>query len=271
MKTHFLALALAIPFVATNVFAQHSDVEFGVNDLLNPTELDFEVGAETDGTPLVTASGIPFFEADFEIVSEPGDPIDYAAEDPGFATAPDEGLEVNLGDQLFVNVLDGSSDALFGGLGYVTFYNPVTNALEDSGQINVQDNTAGTQDLLLDGASISGTDNPQFVGTQQLDITTGEPAGFDAHLVFDLVDDSLIGAFGLFLQLELRSDFAGATFDSDPFLVILNRGLEEDVFEDFAVPAFVNATVATAVPEPGTLALLTTAMSCLALRRRRFA
>ena len=64
MKTHFLTLALVIPLVATNVFAQHSDVEFGVNDLLNPTELDFEVGAETDGTPLVTASGIPFFEAD---------------------------------------------------------------------------------------------------------------------------------------------------------------------------------------------------------------
>jgi len=119
MKTHFLGLALMIPLVATNVFAQHADIEFGYNDLLNPTELEIEVG-ET------TATGVPFFEADFEVLDPIGAPGNFSSEDPGFATAPDEGLQINAGDQIFANILDGSSDALFGGLGYVTFYNPAT-------------------------------------------------------------------------------------------------------------------------------------------------
>ena len=113
MRRYFFALTFVTTLMATPVFAQHSDIEFGLDDLMSPAAIVIEVG-ET------TATGIPFFEAEFE--------AGFTTEDPGFATAPDESLNVNAGDAIFARVLDSSSNALFGGLGYVTFYNPDTMA-----------------------------------------------------------------------------------------------------------------------------------------------
>ena len=141
MKTHFLALALMTPFVATNVFAQHSDVEFGYDDLDNPTQLIFEVGEEADGTPLVNAAGVPFFEGAFEEADPIGDPGNFTGDNPGFATAFDEGLEANTGDQIFVEFLDASASSLFGGLGFATFYNDATGSLEAAGNFAIEGNS----------------------------------------------------------------------------------------------------------------------------------
>jgi len=263
MKTHFLAFALMTAWMATPVFAQHSDVEFGYDDLVDPTVLEIEVGEST-------ITGLPFFEADFEELDPTGAPDDFSAEDPGFATAPDEGLNANTGDQIFVEILDASGSALFGGLGYSTFYNPVTNALEAGGDFLVTGNSSAFDPLQIDNGGINEDSGStlQFVDTvlNLVDPESGETIAFDEHIIFDLLDDATPGAYGFLLQLH--SNFAGTTVEdgfeltSDPFLVILNNQLSEDVFENSAVPAFT-------VPEPGTFALLSAGMSGVLLRRRR--
>ena len=263
MKTHFFAFALLATFVATNVFAQeeeHSDVEFGYNDVSNPTELEVEAGE-------ATATGVPIFEGEFEPFNGPSD---LSAEDPGFATSPDENLLINSGDQIFLNVLDASSDPLFGGLGYVTHYNFASKQLEASGRITVQGNSPTFPDVVLDGASFEpGGSLTQFVAAGETDSATGELAEFDRHIVFD-IDDSTAqpGAYGILAQLQ--SNFDGTSVDqfeltSEPFWIILNNGLAEEDFENFAVAAFETA----AIPEPGTFGLLAAGMSGVLLRRRR--
>ena len=255
MRRYFFALTFVTTLMATPVFAQHTDIEFGLDDLMSPAAIVIEVG-ET------TATGIPFFEAEFE--------AGFTTEDPGFATAPDESLNVNAGDAIFARVLDSSSNALFGGLGYVTFYNPDTDSLEAAtGQILLADNSGQTTDVLIDGTSLSG-DNPLFVALGQIDPNTGEVAAIDDHLDFTLVAgaDAPVGAYGI--AFELLGSLDGTSLDnfevtSDPFFIILNNGLSEEQFEDFAVPAF----EAAAVPEPGTLGLLAMGMSCVILRRSR--
>ena len=258
MRHCFFALTFVTTLMATPVFAQHSDIEFGLDDLMSPAAIEIEVG-ET------TATGIPFFEGEFE--------AGFTTEDPGFATAPDESLNVNAGDAIFARVLDSSSNALFGGLGYVTFYNPDTDSLEAAtGQILLEDNADQTTDVLIDGTSLSG-DNPLFVALGQIDPNIGEVAAIDAHLDFTLVAgaDAPVGAYGI--AFELLGSLDGTSLDnfevtSDPFFIILNNGLSEEQFEEFAVPAFAEAGAA-AVPEPGTLGLLAMGMSCVILRRSR--
>ena len=262
MKTHFFAFALLATFVATNAFAQHSDIEFGYDDLLNPTELEIEVG-ET------TATGVPFFEAEFEALDPINDPTNFSAEDPGFATVADENLQINTDDQIFLNVLDASTDPLFGGLGYVTHYNFARGQLEAAGNVTIQGRSATFEDLVLDGASIESGSSLQFIVEGVTDPTTGEPADLDQHLIFDIDDSTAeLGAYGFLVQLQ--SNFAGTSLDefeltSDPFFIILNNGLSEEQFEEFAVPAFETA----AIPEPGTFGLLAAGMSGVLLRRRR--
>ena len=131
------------------------------------------------------------------------------------------------------------------------------------------DNSGQTTDVLIDGTSLSG-DNPLFVALGQIDPNTGEVAAIDDHLDFTLVAgaDAPVGAYGI--AFELLGSLDGTSLDnfevtSDPFFIILNNGLSEEQFEDFAVPAF----EAAAVPEPGTLGLLAMGMSCVILRRSR--
>jgi len=267
MKTHFFALTLMTTLVATPVFAQHSDVEFGYDDLVNPTVLEIEVGEST-------ITGLPFFEAEFEELDPTGAPDDFSAEDPGFATAPDEGLNANTGDQIFVEILDASGSALFGGLGYSTFYNPAANALEAGGDFVVTGNSTAFDPLQIENGGVAGGNALQFVDTVEnnINLLTGETIAFDEHIIFDLLDDTTLGAYGFLLRLH--SNFAGTTVEdgfeltSDPFLVILNNQLSEDDFENLAVPAFTGISPAT-VPEPGTFALLAAGMSGVLLRRRR--
>lgn len=231
--------------------AQHSDIEFGYDNIGNPGGFIIE-------NDEFTSDGFQFFESAFEEGDPVGDPGNYFTDEPGYENAPDEGLIVGTGHQIWVNVLDASQHSQFG-QGYVNFYNPTSDALESGGRISIFDNTASTADLILFGTEIESGPNPQFLAVGGADQTVG-----DVHLEFDLLDDETIGAYGLLLQLQ--SDFDGdGVFEisSDPYWVIFNRGLDEDVFDEFALSSF----GVSEVPEPSSAILLS--VGALALVRRR--
>lgn len=255
-------LALVIASMSANVFAQDEhghagDIEFGYDSLTNPTGFDIEVGE-------VTSDGIPLFEGSFEELDPTGAPGDFSADEPGFTTNEAEGLLVTEGDFIYVNVLDASAHSLFG-VGYVNFYNPTSGMLEPSGRLSIVDNTdTGTDDLVLNGASIESGDNPQFLGVSTPELGETVPEVHD-HVIIDLLDDAsaLPGAYGILLELE--SDNPLVT-NSEPFWIILNHEMLEDDFENFAVPAFAGTS---AVPEPGAFSLLAMGAPSMLLRRRR--
>jgi hypothetical protein len=275
MRFRFFMVALMVTSMSTIAFASeddnhddgdvhvHSDVEFGYDSLENPTELEIEVGE-------ATATGVPFFESSFVIEDSVGDPGNYTSDSPGFATAPTEEvpLVINAGDQIFANVLDSSVGALFGGKGFVTYYDPVEDSLSAAGRISVTGESPSFPTAFLNGDSVESGSTLQFV-----DVGPADPFGspsFDEHLVFDLLDDATAapGAYGLLLQLQ--SNFAGTDLSefeliSEPFWVILNHQMDEEDFENFAVPAFETA----AIPEPGTASLLAMGAATALLRRRR--
>ena len=148
------------------------------------------------------------------------------------------------------------------GVGYVNFYNPLTNSLQATGSLAIYDNSTQTDDLILDGLLISGS-NPQFVDF-------GDSSGdIHDHVVFDLLNDATasFGAYGIMFQLQ--SDFATAdgTMDlsSDPFWIIFNHGMSSSDFDNFALPAF---GVGAAIPEPGTGVVLLALCGVVMGRRR---
>lgn len=235
--------------------AQHSDIEFGYDNIGNPGGFIIE-------NDEVTSDGIQFFESGFEIFDPIGSPGNYASDEPGYENSIDEGLLVGSGHQIWINVLDASQHSQFG-QGYINFYNPLTDSLEANGRLGISDNTAGTEDLILFGTGIESGPNPQFLALGGDDQTIG-----DQHLDFDLLDDGTapLGAYGVLLQLQ--SDFNGdGVFElsSDPYWVIFNRGLDERVFDENALAAF---GAQEGVPEPSSAVLLATA-SLLLVRRRR--
>ncbi len=253
MKFRLLISAFVACLLPASLFAQHGDIEFGYDDINAPSSIFIEQFE-------VTSDGILLFESEFEAL-DPFDPNDFGSDEPGFATNASENLFVGESDQIFVNALDAANVSAFG-VGYVNYFNPNTGALEAFGQIEVNDNTAATQDLLLNGANIQSGVNPQFLGTGDSDGDVHD------HIVFDLFDDnSPLGAYGVLLQLQ--SDFGptDGVFDlnSAPFWIVFNHGLDEDVFENQALPAF----GLSAIPEPGSGAVLVVAASIFALRRRR--
>ena len=258
MKFRVLFLASVVSLLAVNAYAQHQhagDIEFGYDNLATPTELEVEAVE-------LTTEGIMIFESEFEEL-DPLAPGDFSADEPGFTTNDGEGLLVNPGDAIFLNFLDASAHSSVG-VGYVNYYNPGTNMLEELfglNQIAVLDNSAGTADLIL-GSSISG-DNPQFLG-----LGDGDGDVHD-HVVFDLLNDASmpLGAYGLLL--EMQSDFAvldgNMDLTSDKFWIVFNHGMDEEDFENLAIPAFGTS----AVPEPGAATVLLFATSMVAFRRRR--
>ena len=254
MKLKIVFSIVAVGFMATSVLAQHSDVELGYDNLSNPTAFIIEQDN-------VTTEGFQYFEAEMEEL-DPFDPGNFSSDEPGFATNGLEGLLVNEGDQIWLNILDASVDSSFG-LGYVNYYDPNTDTLQASGRIAVEDNSTGTLDLILNGSFIESGPNPQF-------IDLGDSAGdIHDHLLFDLLDDATapMGAYGFLVQLQSDFDVADGTMDlsSDPFWMIYNHGMTDVDFDQMALPAFGVAEI----PEPGAAALLILGTSVMALRRRK--
>ena len=236
-----------------SVWAQHSDVEFGYDDTAAPTAIIIE-------NDNVTSEGIQVFESGFEEL-DPFNAGDFSADEPGFTTEAAEGLLFNEGDQIFINALDASAHSIFG-VGYVNFYNPNTGMLEAANRVSIVDNTAGTTDRILDGTMASG-DTLQFLGSVDSD------GDLHDHVVFDLLDDDTAPAGAYGILVDIQADFADAdgTTDlvSDPVWFIFNHQLSEEDFENLALPSF----GLSAVPEPGSFAVLFAGAACLLTRRRR--
>lgn len=253
-----LAMTIALAMLSTNAYAQHGhagDVEFGYDDIANPTGFEIEHDE-------YTTDGILVFESEMEEL-DPFNPGDWSSDEPGFTTASAEGLLVNENDQIWLNAVNAASYSSFG-VGYVNFYNPTTDALEATGRMAIYDNSGSTADLILNGGSIEGGVNPQFIGL-------GDDEGdVHDHLIVDLLDDGTApnGAYGVMFQLQ--SDFATAdgTMDisSDPFWIVWNHGMDEEDFESLAMPRF---GASTSVPEPSSLICLAASLGAFGMRRRR--
>ena len=253
--TIFSAVIIAAS-LGQSALAQHSDVEFGFDNLANPTAIILENDDES-------SEGIQFWEADFGVL-DPAIPGDFGTDDPGFATAIGEGLQLNAGDNVFVNTLNAATHPSTNlGVGYVNYYNPTTQLLEAANRIAVTDESVGTVDLILDGATATG-DALQFVGT------FGGGNDLDEHVVFDLLDDATApdGAYGVLLEIHVEQANGSPTIVSDPLWVVFNHNLSEEVFEGPALAAF-GIVEGAAVPEPTAFAFLFGGATCLVLRRRR--
>lgn len=253
-----LSMAIALAMLTTTAYAQHGhagDVEFGYDDINNPTGFEIEYDE-------FTTDGFLIFESEMEEL-DPFNPGDFSSDEPGFTTASAEGLLVNEGDQIWLNALNASSFSSFG-VGYVNYYNPNTNALEAAGRLAIYDNSGSTADLILNGGTIESGLNPQFIGLGDVDGDVHD------HLIVDLLDDTTApnGAYGVMFQLQ--SDFApgdgSMDVDSDPFWIVWNHGMAEDDFESLAMPAF---GASSAVPEPTSLGFLAGGIGVVMMRRRR--
>ena len=248
MKFRLLALVTAMICLSSNLFAQHNDVEFGYDDVANPSEfilapLDFDI---------FTQDGILLVKTNMEI-RDPFMPNDFSGDQPGFATnrGLTPPLQVNPGDFIMINVLDATAHSAFG-VGFVNFYNPTTDSLEASGRLALEDNTLSTPDLVMNGTSIESGVTPQFIGVAN---SSGD---VHDHVVFDLLDDSTapMGAYGVLVQLQ--SDFApidgNMDLSSDPFWVVFNHGLTTSEFDQALEKFGVGAEVESVTPESWTVA-----------------
>ena len=254
MRLKSLFSAILVLMMSGTVFAQHSDVEFGYDNLATPTSIDIEFGE-------LTTENFGIFESDMEEL-DPFDPGNFSSDEPGFATNDLEGLLVNPGDGIFLNALDASANSSFG-VGYVNFYNPLTDSLEASGRLAVLDNSAGTSDLIINGAAVESGPTSQFIGLADIDGDVHD------HVVIDLLDDGTAptGAYGVLFELTADFDPADGVMDvtSEKFWIVWNHGMDEEDFENLAIPKF----GVSAVPEPAAASLLLFGAVGLVARRRR--
>jgi len=248
MYKYFLATLLATLFASTS-FAQHSDIEFGFEDNANPV---FEVLLDE-----VTDEGIQVAEAEFFSLG----PF-TTTDSPGFITPEEEGevLTVNPGDQVFIRVLDASApdSPTARGVGYINFYVPGGDGLQtlegSSGTFDITGNTPGsdsdsvsvfTGNQLVSGAAelflAAGSNGNTMSDTpgDEPNITLGS-GRIHTHLGFDLTGDlgSTDAAVGLLLQFTTIPADGSDPVESDPFFLIFNNGLDEEVFETDALAAF---------------------------------
>ena len=241
MKKNFFA-SLAILLFASVGFAQedvHSDIEFGYDDFEAPQA----VVVESDE---LTSEGIQITEGDFITLGS-----ETFADNPGFITPLDEGLRVNPNDRITVRFLNAADETEVG-VGFINFYDPATGGLSAAGRIEISNQpgdltildgpelVAGSEDLLLSFGS-DGTLNSNAPEDENELLAEGE---IHNHLIFDLRGERTEGAYGILFQIE--ADFADENGDTDgvvdvtsaPVWLILNNGLDEQVFEEEAVAAF---------------------------------
>ena len=100
---------------------------------------------------------------------------------------------------------------------------------------------SGSESLLLSLGSDGSLDSNAPEEDENRLLDEGE---IHNHLIYDLRGDRAVGAYGILFQIE--ADFADENGDTDgvidatsaPVWLILNNGLDEEVFEEEAVAAF---------------------------------
>ena len=252
MNKFFLATLFATLLTSIS-FAQeegHSDIEFGFEDPAAASPV-FEIELFE-----VTSEGIQVAEGEFS-----GAGAFRTADNPGFITPVEEGLTIGEGDLVSLRVLNMSAadspTAL--GSGYVSFWTPdggLQSFDSSFGTFEFEANTVGSDassfsvfagdelisgsaDLFLaegsDGTFVS--DPPPSANEEPEDLGVGE---IHNHLAFDLTGDlaTTPSAVGVLLQFSAVRAGTGEVIDSDPFFLIFNNGLDEEVFEADALLAF---------------------------------
>jgi len=165
------------------------------------------------------------------------------ADDPGFITPADEGLRVNIGDEVDVLFLDGAGAGSNTAQGFVTFYNPTTGLLETGTSAITITNQNGDS-VILDGTTISGGNSlflsegsDGFLASNAPDPSENVILGegeIHNHLTFNLDDTTAQeGAYGILFQFD--ADFADGDgnvdsivdLSSGPVWLIFNNGLSE--------------------------------------------
>ena len=239
MRNFFMAVVL-VPFVMGVGVAQdemHSDIEFGFDP-----DGSGDIVVESE----IFANGFQVIEAEFEGLGGT-----VFAENPGFVTAADEGLTVNAGDAVNIKFLNAQTMTPVG-TGYVTFYDPVTDQLvPDTGEITIRNQMMDTAEL--DGESIGaidslllsvGSDGKTMANSPDGDTGILPPGEIHNHLVFTLGGSLDDGAYGILFQFEVDiADEDGnldGTIDatSAPVWLLFNNGMDEEDFEEIALPAF---------------------------------
>ncbi len=247
MKLFTFSLLLALLSMPPGASAQLfdiGDIEVGYDSFPNATAINL------GGVIGTTSDGIPYFTADI-VELDPFSPGEYAADFPGFVTNRQAGLFVGDSDRFYISALDATEHSATG-VGYVNYYNPAEDRLEASGRIAIKDNSIGTQDYVLNGASVeSGQgDELQFIVESRSQNSELPGGDFHRHIEYDLLDDATTphGAYGVMMQLE--SDYNAVdgqnVIKSDPFWIIWNHGMLDQDFDELAIPAFAEAPVSFA-------------------------
>ena len=232
--------ALLVSITSSVSYGQHSDIEFGYDDFNNPTEIIIESDELTD-------DGIQIVEGDFEV--ELGQAF---ADSPGFITIATEdpgGERVNPGDAVSVKFLDASQNSATG-VGYINFYDATTGEITPSTtQLSIESQNGNTS-MLAGDSVVNGVDTVFLSigsdGTTMSNSPDEEPVELSEgeihnHLLF-VLDQDIPGAYGLLFQFESVPADGGPTITSDPVWLIFNNGLDEEVFEEQAVAAFISGS-----------------------------
>jgi hypothetical protein len=200
-----------------------------------------DIELEIEGGKLVTHNG-RYFESEFATLIS-GTPAVYRSTSPGFDSA--------------AGLLGADEEIGFNVLGPLLFWNGTAMAAPQAG-LGLSLFWAGNSRSVT-GTSGSVTNGFSLGGATALD------GSFHEHFTFEIAENADLGAYGVLLEL---TPAGSSTFtNSDPFLLVFNRGLGAEEFE-----AGVGAMVQmTAVPEPSALALAgigLLAMGGVAWRRR---
>ena len=195
----------------------HSDVEF----VYDGGKIDIEFSDEG-----------PVFEGVFPIE---GIDLQFTSE-PGFASELEEGAGINAGNQIVYNI---HSDLLFWNDGFKSVPNDAQIRIVNRPPAPLVPDTivgVGTGEQL-------GSFEPALnrIGEAEADGDFHSDLDFFLEPKTDTADASMYGFYGFIASLSTDED---GVADSDPFAMVFNFGLEEEMFEEG-----VEAIVST-VPDP---------------------
>jgi len=238
-RTTFLAFTVLLCLTAFGSAQDghgHSDVEFQYVD----NTIDVEFGDEG-----------AVFESEF---ATEGADLQFAGE-PGFASELEEGMGIGAGDQIVYNVL---SDLMY----WNGSFQPAPNNAQIR-VLNVPPSPVVPDTIIGAGTGIQmGSFDPALnrIGGAEADGDFHNDLDFLLEPKGDTADESMFGAYGFLISLSTDAD---GISDSEPFAMVFNFGMEEEMFEQ-GVAAF-----ASAVPEPASSISPVAALVCWGLWRRR--